>query len=352
MPRKHGLSRHAVGRAGKINDEEMEGTIRRMFFRSRSRGMGMEIDDRWVRMVSLVAEGPVCRLEGFGETAVPAGAMENGRVIRPEMLAEVLHRLWLSLQTRETRIVAAVDSRHVFVRNLMLPVMKQRDVFRAARFHFLSVVPLPLEEAVIQVSGIRPGRNDELEVTLVAVRQTRVQELTAAITRAGLKPAAVEIRPLAARRVLGIDAAPQVLVDLGNEAVHLSYFDKGQLRFARPLFSGETTGLREVGAGESPAADGPGWPQAHDLVAEIRRSLDYWSRECQHRLGLRKLVMTGTLAEDLPIAAGNNLWQADVIWGSPWTSIKAPDYLTRQELRNLERRFVVALGLAAREIKK
>ncbi len=303
-------------------------------------------------MAILAAEGPSWRLEGFGEIAVPAGALENGRVIQPAILAEAIRRLWLSLQTRETHIVTAVDSRHVFVRNLILPAMKQKDVFRAARYHFLSVVPLPLEEATVRVSGTRPHRDGELEVTLVAVHQTRVQELAAAITLAGLKPAAVEIRPLAARRVLGIDTAPQVLVDMGYQTVHLSYFEKGQLRFARPLFSGEKPGPREGGEGDEPAADSAGWLQAHDLVLEIRRSLDYWSRECQSKLGLEKLVITGTLAEELPVAAGENLWQAEVIWGSPWKNIKAPDHLADRELHNLERRYVVALGLAARGMRR
>ncbi len=321
-----------------------------MFLRSRSRGIGMEIDDRRVRMVALAAERNAWRLEGFGETAVPAGAVENGRVIRPEMLAESLRRLWLSLQTRGSRIVTAVDSRHVFVRSLILPMMKQKDVFRAARYHSLSVVPLPLEEAVIRVSGTRPNGDGELEVTLVAVRQTRVLELASAISLAGLKPAAVEIRPLAARRVLGIDTAPQVLVDSGEQVVHLSYFDKGHLRFARSLFSGETTSFSESGTRED-QVDSSAWPRARDLVLEILRSLDYWSRECRCSLSPQKLVMTGTPPEDLLVAAGDYL-QADVIWGSPWKNIKAPDHISGQELHNLERRFVVALGLAAREIKR
>jgi len=308
----------------------------------------MEIDDRWVRMVTLAAEGPAWRLERFGEITIPAEAVENGRITRPAVLAEALRQLWLSLQTRESCIVTAVDSRHVFIRNLILPAMKPRDVFRAARYHFLSVVPLPLEEAVVRVSGTRPHGEGELEVTLVAVHQNRVRELAAAVTLAGLKPAAVEIRPLAARRVLVIDEAPQVLVDMGYQAVHLSYFEKGQLRFARPLFSGATTGPIDGGKGEGPAADSPGWPPAQDLVVEIQRSLDYWSRECRSKLGLQKLVITGSLVAELPVAAGENLWQAAVIWGSPWKKIKPPDHLTSEELHNLERRYVVALGLAAR----
>ena len=154
---------------------------------------------------------------------------------------------------RDRRIVAAIPNQQATVRNLTLPLMSTRDVFRAARYHFLSVLPLPLEETIVQVSGIRPTAVDELEVTIVAVRRSQVEELVTAIRLAELEPMIVEIRSLAACRVLDVDELPQVLVDIGRQAIHLSFFENGHLRFTRTLFpeeSRETASQTQVSGGD------------------------------------------------------------------------------------------------------
>ncbi|MGE5544872.1 MAG: type IV pilus biogenesis protein PilM [Bacillota bacterium] len=320
-----------------------------MLLRRRAAGIGLDIEDNRARMVALIAERSALRLEGYGEATIPAEALDNGRMNRPEIMAEVLRELWFSLKTRESRIVTAVPNQHVFVRNLSLPAMRPRDVFKVARHHFLSVLPLPLEETVIQVSGIRPRETGDLETTLVAVRRSQIEDLVTAISLAGLKPVVVEIRPLAARRVLGIDTTPQILVDIGSQAVHLSYFDKGQLRFARTLFPGETGEQKDAGIDFRTASDGGKCPNTPDLAFEIKRSLDYWSREIEGELGLRKLVVIGTNAgADSLIQTGDHSWPIDVEWGDPWRTVQASDSQTSIEKHNLGLRLAVALGLAAR----
>lgn len=320
-----------------------------MLIRSRTAGIGLDIEDNRARMVALIAERSRFRLQGYGEEVIPDEALENGRIKRPEILAEVLRELWSSLKTRRSHIVAAIPDQHVFVRNLSLPVMRQRDIFRAAQYHFLSVLSLPLEETVIQVSGIRPREAGDLEVTLVAVRRSQVEELATAINLAGLKPVVVEIRPLAARRVLDVAITPQILVDIGNQATHLSYFDKGQLRFARTFFPGEHGEPRDAGISEPPAAECGQGRSLPGLVFEIKRSLDYWSRENARELGLQKLVVIGTGADPDSLA---RVWDysrpIDIEWGDPWRRVQRPDHVASAEKHDLERHFAVALGLAAR----
>lgn len=327
----------------RLNINRTEGAYD-MLFTSRTAGIGLDIEDNRVRMAVLNAHKSGFRLESYGEKAIPAQTVENGRINQPDILAEVLRELWSSLKTGESNVVTAIPSQHVFVRNLTMPAMKPRDIFRAARYHFLSVLPLPLEETVVQVTGIRYRETGDLEVTLVAVRRSQVEELTSVITLAGLKPVVAEIRPLAARRVLGIDTTPQVLVDICNQVTHLSYFDKGHLRFTRTLFTGEP-GNQDV---RLSAGDG-GYPNASDLVFEIKRSLDYWSRESTSRIDPQKLVMIGTRAdEDFLTQNFDQPWSINFECGDPWRTVQRPHYLTPPEKHELERRFIIALGLAAR----
>ena len=324
-----------------------------MFFRGRSTGIGLDMEDNRMRMAALTTGISGLRLEGFGERAIPVEAMENGRIKQPEILADVLRDLWSSLKTRESRIVAAVPNHHVFVRNLTLPVMKKREVFKAAQYHFLSILPLPLEETVIQVSGTRPKEAGELEATLVAARRSQVEELTTVIALAGLKPVVIEIRPLAARRALGIDEMSQILVDSGIQATHLSYFEKGHLRFTRTLFfggAGDPVNKGEFETVDQPVfGEGDGYPNACDLTFEIKRSLEYWSRESGRELELQKLVVIGSnFNNDFLAQIWNGQYSIEVEWGTPWRTVQARQSLNPQERLNLERRFCVAFGLAAR----
>jgi Tfp pilus assembly PilM family ATPase len=314
-----------------------------------STGIGLDIDGNRLRMAALTAGRSGLQLEAFGEETIPAEAMENGRITQPEILADVLRELWSAQKIRETRIVTAIPNQHVFVRNVTLPIMKKRDVFRAVQYHFLSVLPLPLEETIIQVCGTRPKDAGELEATVVAVRRSQIEELATVITLAGLKPVVIEIRPLAARRALGIDSVSQIVVDICTQATQLSYFDKGHLRFTRTIFPGVQEVKGDVGNFDQSLPGGDGWLYARDLAFEINRSVEFWSRESGRELDPQKLVVIG---RECDIDSLTRSWRSqssiEVERGNPWQTIAAPWQLTSQERLNLERCFTIALGLAAR----
>jgi len=317
-------------------------------------GLGLDIEDNHLRMVSLVFAKTGLRLESFGEAVISREGLQYGRIKNPEILAEVIKETWCGLRVRERKVTAAIPGAQALVRSITLPLMPVRELLRAARYHCRSVLPLPLDDVVVQVSGTRPNRDGYQEVTIVAARKTQVQDLAVAIRLAGLEPSLIEIRPLAACRSLKLDEAPQVLLEATDQSLHLAYFEKRHLLHVRSTYlPGFTPIDRESFMVHSvtPVALA-GEHRYGQVLEELTSSLQYWSREGRSPLEPRRLLVTGSRLAYETMWAEKATPSWEVEWGNPLQPVESPPGLADEEKTRLEQSFAVALGLAARGAAK
>jgi type IV pilus assembly protein PilM len=275
--------------------------------------IGLDIGTNAVRVVELEPTGELPTVTTFGQVALPPGAMRDGEVVDVAAVSAAIQRLWRELSLRKGDVRVGVASPRVLVRTIDLPAMSEADTAGALRFQAQELIPIPMEEAVLDfqvLEELPPGEPAAdgtpaapmVRVLLAAAHRDVVAGLVAAVRGAGLSVGAVDLVPLALIRAIGrrvSDNGPgaEAIVSIGAGVTVIVAHEAGLPRFVRILGLGgrsmtdaisrdldipfeqaealkrQSTQVPADVAGRARAAMAR--PLA-DLVEQIRGSLDYY----------------------------------------------------------------------------
>lgn len=276
--------------------------------------IGLDIGTNAVRVVELEPAGELTRVTSFGQVALPVDAMREGEVVDVAAVTAAIQRLWRELSLRKGEVRVGVASPRVLVRTVDLPMMSEADLAGALRFQAQELIPIPLEDAVLDfqvleqlpvaeapaADGTPPVQMQR--ILLAAAHRDAVANLVAAVRGAGLTIGAVDLVPLAlirsiGRRVSENGSGAEAIVSVGGGVTVMVVHEAGLPRFVRVLGLGgrllteaiqselaipydQAEALKRQ-TGQVPEAVAE---RAHtamtrplaDLVEQIRGSLDYY----------------------------------------------------------------------------
>ena len=246
--------------------------------------------------------------------------MREGEIVDVGAVTAAIQRLWKELSLKKGEVRVGVASPRVLVRTVDLPVMSEEDLAGALRFQAQELIPIPLEEAVLDfqvleqlpvgepaADGTPPAQIQR--VLLAAAHRDLVGSLVAAVRGAGLTVAAVDLVPLALIRAIGrrvSDNGPgaEAIVSIGGGVTVMVAHEAGLPRFVRVLglggrlltdaiardlnipFEQAEALKRQTGQVPDQVADRARAAMARplaDIVEQIRGSLDYYRRSPARR---------------------------------------------------------------------
>lgn len=212
--------------------------------------IGLDIGTNAVRVAEIEAGDPP-RVTSFGQVALPFDAMREGEVVDPAAVTAAIQRLWKELSLRKADVRIGVASPRVLVRTVDLPAMSDEDLAGALRFQAQELIPIPLEEAVLDFQPIEsiagppsapdgPAGESMTRVLLAAAHRETVDNLVRAVRAAGLGVATVDLVPLAlvrsiGRRVADDGAGAEAIVSIGGGVTVVVVHEAGVPRFVRIL---------------------------------------------------------------------------------------------------------------------
>ncbi len=309
--------------------------------------IGLDVGTNAVRVAEIeIGEVPVLR--AFGQVALPVAAMREGEVLDGPAVTAAIQRLWKELGLRKGEVRVGVASPRVIVRPVDLPAMSEADLAGALRFQAQELIPIPLEDAVLdfqvlETLGPAPpsgdaGQEGEGEgtarpsgeageagegaalnrVLLAAAHRETVQRLVGAVRSAGLRVAAVDLVPLALIRAIGRRVASngegaEAIVCVGGGVTVVVAHEGGLPRFVRILGTGGRTLTDAIArdlelsneTAEALKRQGDLAPEdlaprvraalerpLADLLEEVRGSIDYY-RTQPDAAPLLRVVLTG-----------------------------------------------------------
>lgn len=329
-------------------------------------GIGLDIGDNKIKLARVKRRRDGLQLIKYGSMLTPAGAVDAGVISDPERLGKELKGLVRDLNFNGKKVVSAVTGQQVYTRNLILPRMKLNELKEAVHYQAMNFLPIPVEEAAIDIFPLREFDDEEgkkTEVFFVAVRRQQVENLDIVCHTAGLKLAVVEIEPLALYRVLGGNAESVVaFLELGSSRSYFAVFKGAILVFYRSLpFSSSIFyqilsinqayghgGFEEFEVSEDEQFD----YLLRDIIFEMKRSMEYY--DLQDETGneeIDKFLLCGEgsairgLDSRLTEGLGRKVEVAEIL---PW--IILPPHISQAEKLELKYDFTVVLGLAAREV--
>lgn len=289
--------------------------------------IGLDIGTSGVRAAELSFGKGEITLEKFGQVALPEGAVRDGEVVNPDVVAAAVKQLWAHTKFSSKKVVIGVANQKVIVRQVDLPWMPVDELKKSLAFQVQDFVPMPVEQAVLDFHPLEEltaeNGNRVLRGLLVAASREMVNASIEAVQKAGLSPVMVDltsfavIRSLADADHLGLgNAQVEALVDVGARVTNIVVHQGGAPRFVRILLMGgqdvtdavaERMGVPQEQAealkqqlGFGTAGDGMDVQAAQRVVEavtatfvdEIRGSLDYYLAS-SGSAPISRLVVTG-----------------------------------------------------------
>jgi type IV pilus assembly protein PilM len=216
-----------------------------------SRIIGLDVGTHAVRAAEMViGRGEQATLNRFGQVALPLGAVRDGEVVDPPAVAAAIRRLWSEAGFRSREVVVGVANQRVIVRHADVPAMAEEDLRSALRFEVQELIPIPVDEAILDFQILEqfvgPEQEPMMRILLVAAQREMVRSLLAAVDGAGLAASIVDVVPFALIRALagsdldfgGMEAASEAVVCVGGGVTTVVVHERGVPRFVRMLITG------------------------------------------------------------------------------------------------------------------
>jgi len=342
--------------------------------------VGLDIGTSGVRAAELSLGKGAATLERFGQVALPAGAVRDGEVVDPGVVAGALKQLWAQAKFSSKKVVVGVANQKVVVRQVDLPWLPAKELRSSLAFQVQDFIPMPVEQAILDFHPLEEFTNDAggrmLRVLLVAAARDMVGSAMEAVSKAGLSPSMVDLTSFAVLRSqvsggAGFGVEAEALVDVGASVTNIVVHQGGVPRFVRILLMGggditdavaerlgvpadqaesvkQTTGLAVVpGSAEPHPANRAIEQTGGAFVEEVRGSLDYYlAQPGAARIG--RVVLSGGgsrlggLVERLQTAT-----RLPVEVARPMSVLKlGKTGLTEEQLAYVEPMVTVPVGLA------
>lgn len=180
----------------------------------------------------------------YGEVPIPLGAVRDGEVAEPEIVAHALQELWSRAKFDSKDVVLGVGNQRVVVRDLTVPAMPVAQIKASLPFQVQELLPMPVDDALLD---FLPTGSDVAEqgpvvhgLLVAAVRQTVSANVLSAAT-AGLSPTMVDLNGLAILRAMTRGQLGQhivAIVDIGARITTVVIAVHGVPKFVRVLPSG------------------------------------------------------------------------------------------------------------------
>ena len=196
--------------------------------------VGLETTEEEVRAAE-VSTGKTMKILGHGAVRLPHGAAKDSEVLDRAAVATALQQLWRQAGFKSRRVVLGICSRRVLVRDYRTQAMPPEQLKRALPFQVADLLPVPVDQAVIDFYPVSQ-QQEELSGLLVAAVAETVTELVDTVARAKLHVERVDLAPFGLLRSIGMltDSAETVaLVHLGTHTGYVVIATQGVPHFVR-----------------------------------------------------------------------------------------------------------------------
>lgn len=340
--------------------------------------LGVDLGATSIKIVEFQDENGRPRLLTYGYTEqppVPLGELTD----EPVRAADLIKQICAKAKTTSRLAIAALPVASVFSSIINVSTALKKDLASAVSWEAKKVIPLPLEEMVLdwkvveEVSNLETDSRKFVRVLLTAAAKNLVKKYLDIFKAAGLNLLSLETEAFALiRSLVGVDKSTILIVDIGAASTNIFIVDGGLPVLNRSIDLGGATLTKTISVnlgisveeaeqlkydvGLAPA-EGEGVPRLIEssialLINEIRYCINlFQSQEETRTKRIEKIILTGggAVLPNLDGYLGTKLAVRTYI-GDPWARVIYPEEL-KPVLEEIGPKFAVSIGLAMREIE-
>lgn len=278
---------------------------------------GLDIGRGSLKVMQLSVAGKRPKIIGYGTADFDKRAIDNGVIIRPEIIAAALHDLFkkdLIGEITTRRVAMSLPGYRTFTRSIQLPKLGQDELRAAVELEVEQYIPVPLEELYLDYT-VTSQTADNNEIFVVAVPKKIVDSYLAMAHSLGLEPILIEPTMTACARFFTHDkhsGITSIIIDFGSLSATISIFDKtilatsavaaGGMVFTEAIRDKLGVSLEEAGAIKTNEGLGVSKyqkqvsealePSLSKVTTEVRRMFRYYE---EHYEGAGKIEQIVTL---------------------------------------------------------
>ena len=214
------------------------------------RAVGIDIASTAVRVADVelgnAKQGALAdaTLHGFGEAAVPPGAVLGGDVVDVRSVSIAMKQAMSAAGAATKAVRLGVSSESVIVREIEVPAMPMAQLRKALPFQVQEMLPMAASDVILDFFPTAEVNRDGaslLRGVLVAAPKGVVLSIVAAAESAGLKPQSIDLDGFALYRAeypREAIARHVALVDIGARMTTIVITQDGRPRLARTVAGG------------------------------------------------------------------------------------------------------------------
>ncbi|HQR17726.1 MAG TPA: type IV pilus assembly protein PilM [Gemmatimonadales bacterium] len=177
-------------------------------------------------------------------TSVVDGAIVEGEVMDPGIVADAVRGLLSSAGVKAKKVVTAVGGRDVIIKKISMDRMKEGDAREQIRWEAEQHVPFDMDNVELDFQILDPdGEGLQMAVLLVAAKRELVETKQTLLSDVGLEASVIDVDAFALHNAFELnypDAMRGVvgLVNIGHETTNVNILDEGVPVLTRDIMIG------------------------------------------------------------------------------------------------------------------
>lgn len=279
---------------------------------------GLDIGHDTIRVMQFDTGHKIPKILGYGAMPFDPTAIENGVIVKPEVMAKAAVKLFnekLIGEISTKRVAVALPASRMFTRAVQLPKMNENDIHEAVYTEIGQYIPNGVDNMCLDYMPIRED-DAGIEVFVVAVPREIINSYLLLTRMLGLEAILFDTAIGASARMFKYDKLsniPSVLVDFGAKSADLTVFNHGLVVTGTVAFGGDeitdilskalhvTTGeaialKSKYGLSKSPIQKqvlAALQPSLDLLLKEIRRTVRYYEQRYDKEPHIDQIITMG-----------------------------------------------------------
>jgi type IV pilus assembly protein PilM len=165
--------------------------------------VGVDVEPGYIAAVA--SKGSGIEIERAVIAPLASGVVREGEVADPDSLGDVL-RAAFKEHALPKRVRLGLANQRIVMRILDLPPLDNpKEIASAVRFQAQELIPMPLDQAVLEhqlIGRVETPEGPRSRIAVVAARRETVGALLSAVRKAGLRPVGIDLSAFAMIRAL------------------------------------------------------------------------------------------------------------------------------------------------------
>ena len=205
--------------------------------------IGIDLGKHSFRAVELDRKKDELSLLNLGTYQNPRLNLDSNMKEDIEIYSSALRDFFSEVGFDTSSVVASLNESYVYMRNIKLPTMSDKELKSTIQFEAEQYIPLPLSEVSLsyQVLDQDFTEKGKVNVQLVAAKKTVLEKYVQIVKGARLTPKAIEPETLALGRALGdtqTNPNGSLILDIGFSRTLIVISYGGFVRFTRSVLIG------------------------------------------------------------------------------------------------------------------